>query len=151
MTVGVRLVHFLVALPILFGFMWFEGLRPAWSWLSVPLLVLIQFALTVGLAYPLAALNVRLRDTQHVVSVLLQMLMFLTPIWYSIDAVPERLRPWFRLSPLAALLEAWRAVILRGQWPDPASLAILAAIAAGALIAGQQLFIAHSHRFVDEL
>lgn len=150
-TVAVRLVHFLVALPILFAFMWSEGIRPDLAWLTLPLLVVVQFAFTAGLAYPLAALNVRLRDTQHVVSVVLQLLMFLTPIFYSLESVPERLRPWFRLNPLVGLLEAWRDVLLRGRWPDAGSLAVLTVVAAVALVGGRRVFVNQSHQFVDEL
>ncbi len=150
-TVGVRFVHFLVALPILFAFMWFKGIQPGSAWLALPLIAGVQFLLSVGLAYPLAALNVSLRDTQHVVFVALQMMMFLTPVFYSMDAVPPKLKPWFQLNPLVGLLEAWREVLLNNRWPNPNTLLTIGLVGAGLLLFGRHLFVAQSHRFVDDL
>ncbi len=150
-TVGVRFFHFAVALPILLGLLAWEGLAPSPAWCALPLLAAVQFALTAGLAYPLAALNVTLRDTQHVIGVLLQLMMYVTPVFYSIEAVPASLRPWFSLNPMVPLLEAWRAVLLRGQWPDAGALLALAALAAALVALGRVVFARQAHRFVEEL
>lgn len=150
-TVAVRLFHFALGLPFLFGLMWWQGIRPSGAWLALPLLVLVQAALTAGIAYPLAALNVRLRDTQHVTAVLLQLLMYLTPIFYSLSFVPEELHRWMYLNPMVSLLEAWRDVLLRGHWPNPVHLGALVLIAGALLLAGRRVFIAQSRKFVEEL
>lgn len=150
-TVGVRFVHFALALPVLFVFLWVQGIHPGWAWAALPLVAAVQFTLSVGLAYPLAALNVSLRDTQHVVGVALQLLMFLTPIFYSLDAVSPATAFWFQFNPLVGLLRAWRDVLLGGRWPDPATLAALGAAAVVLHLAGRRLFVAQSHRFVDDL
>jgi lipopolysaccharide transport system permease protein len=150
-TIGVRLFHFALAMPLLMALLWWQGLRPTWAWLALPLLVVIQFVLTAGLAYPLAALNVRLRDTQHVVSVTLQLSMYLTPIFYTVQHVPEPYRPVLFLNPLVTLIESWRDVLLRAQWPDPTRLTVLTAVAVVLLVLGRRLFVHQSHRFVEEL
>lgn len=150
-TVAVRLFHFSLALPFLLGLLWFQGIRPAGAWIALPLLLLIQFALTAGLAYPLAALNVRLRDTQHVVTVLLQLLMYLSPVFYSLDSVPGEMHGWLHVNPMVSLLGAWRDVLLRGQWPNPVHLSVLVLVAGVLLFAGRRIFIAQSRRFVEEL
>lgn len=150
-TVAVRFFHFLLAVPILLFLLWANQLYPTTAWLSVPLIAVIQFALTVGLAYPLAALNVRLRDTQHIVRVLLQLGMYLTPVFYSADRVPESARWLYELNPMVWLLGAWRSVLIDGRWPDPASISVLAALAVVLLWSGRRLFVAQSHRFVEEL
>lgn len=150
-TIGVRLFHFLLALPLLIGLLAWQGIRPSWAWTALPLLLLVQFALTAGFAYALAALNVRRRDTQHVVAVLLQLLMYLSPVFYSIEAVPPEYRPWYLLNPMVSLLGAWRDVLLHGAWPDPLHLAALGTLASVLLIVGRRIFISHSHRFVEEL
>jgi lipopolysaccharide transport system permease protein len=150
-TIGVRLFHFSLAMPLLMALLWWQGIPPTATWLALPLLVLVQFVLTAALAYPLAALNVRLRDTQHVVTVTLQLSMYLTPIFYSLQHVPEHLRPVMYLNPMVPLIEAWRDVLLRGQWPNFQHLAVLALIGAVLLVIGQRIFVAQSHRFVEEL
>ncbi len=150
-TAGVRFIHFTLALPVLLVFLWLQGIEPGWAWMSLPLIAAVQFTLSVGLAYPLAALNVTVRDTQHVVSVTLQLLMFLTPVYYSLDSVPPSLLPWFRLNPMVGLLEAWRDVLVYSRWPDATTLALLATFAVALHLIGRRVFVAQSHRFVDDL
>lgn len=150
-TIGVRLFHFALAMPLLMALLWWQGLRPTWAWMALPGLIVLQFILTAGLAYPLAALNVRLRDTQHVVSVTLQLSLYLTPIFYSVQHVPEPYRPFLYINPMVTLIEAWRDVLLRAQWPNVAHLAVLGAISLSLLYVGRRIFIRQSHRFVEEL
>jgi homopolymeric O-antigen transport system permease protein len=150
-TVGVRFTHFVVALPLLMIFLVSDGINPGMSWFALPLLIVVQFVFTVALAYPLASLNVAIRDTQHLVSVVLQLLMLVTPIFYSLDLVPPHIRRWFLLNPMLSLLQAWRDVLLHNRWPDLQVLLILSAASAVLLMAGRKLFVAQSHRFVEEL
>jgi len=149
--VSVRLFHFLIALPILFGLLCYQGIRPAWPWFSIPGLLVIQYLLIVGMAYPLASLNVIFRDTQHIVGVLLQLVMFVTPVFYSLDQVPERLHPWFLLNPMVGLIQSWRDVLLDGNWPDPVTLINLLVVGITLLIIGRKTFVAQSHCFAEEL
>jgi lipopolysaccharide transport system permease protein len=150
-TVAVRLFHFAVALPVLVAFMWWQGIEPAWPWLAVPLLVVVQYLLTAGLAYPLASLNVSVRDTQHVVGVLLQLMIFVTPVFYSPRVFPDRWRGLWHLNPMVGMLEAWRAVLMEGRWPDAGVLAALFVAGCVLLAAGRRLFVHQSHRFAEEM
>lgn len=150
-TVAVRFVHLLLALPILLFLLFSSGLYPTVAWISLPLIALIQFALTAALAYPLAALNVWLRDTQHVVRVLLQLSMYLTPVFYSVERVPEAVKDWYLFNPMVWLLGAWRSVLLEGRWPDLAPVAALAGLAGVLLWFGRRAFVAQSHKFVEEI
>jgi lipopolysaccharide transport system permease protein len=150
-TVAVRLFHFSLALPILFGLLWFQGIRPADSWAFLPLLAVIQFALLAGFAYPLAALNVRLRDTQHVVAVLLQLAIYVSPVFYSLEVIPSRLAQWLHLNPMVPMLAAWRDVLLHGRAPNPVDVILLAIFSGSLLLFGRRIFAAESRRFVEEL
>jgi len=150
-TVSVRLFHFIVAWPLLIGMLMYEGLHPNAAWWALPILLLLQYLLAVGLAYPLASLNALHRDTQHIVAVLLQLMMFLTPVFYDIHVVPEEVRQWYYLNPMTSMLEAWRDVLLEGRWPNPHSLSVLTAVAMILIVAGRRIFITQSHRFVEEM
>jgi len=150
-TVGVRLFHLLVALPILFLLLVANGMNPTAAWLTLPFLLALQFLFTVGLAYPLAAIQVTLRDTQHLVGVGLNLLMFLTPVFYASDAISGKFRFWYELNPLAILVQAWRDVLMRGAWPDGRALGLLAAVSVGLAFFGRRFFVAQSHRFVEEM
>ena len=149
--VGVRMFHLLIALPVLFGLLWWQGIRPAWSWLSLPGLMVLQYLLIVGLAYPLAALNVIFRDTQHIVAVLLQLVMFVTPVFYSLDQVPSSMHPWFHINPMVGLIQSWRDVLLHGNWPCPITMGNLFVSGAALMLVGRQTFVRQSDRFAEEL
>jgi len=150
-TVCVRLFHLALALPILFALLWGQGMRPGMPWLALPLLVIVQYLLIAGLAYPLASLNVIFRDTQHIVGVILQLMMFVTPVFYSLGMVPEGMRNWFYLNPMVGMVECWRAVLMENRWPDPGVVAGLLAFGATLLFVGRRVFVSQSHRFIEEL
>lgn len=82
-------------------------------WSFAALLPLVLFLL--GLSWFLAALGVYIRDIQMLIVPLTQLLMFLSPVFYPITALPEALRPWLQLNPLALTIEQMRGVILFGQ------------------------------------
>lgn len=149
--VGVRFFHFAIAFPILLVLLWSGGIRPGWSWLSLPVLAGIQYLLIVGLSYPLASINVIYRDTQHIVGVALQMMIFITPVFYSLEKVmPEHAR-WFYLNPMVGLLQSWRSVLLNNAWPDPWMLGGLFTLGVVLLVFGRRLFVRQSHLFAEEL
>ena len=143
--------HLLIALPVLFGLLWWQGIRPAWSWVSLPGLMALQYLLIVGIAYPLAALNVIFRDTQHIVTVMLQLIMFVTPVFYSLDQVPKSMHAWFHINPMVGLIESWRDVLLHGNWPDAVVMGKLFTVGAVLMLVGRQTFVSQSDRFAEEL
>src|SRR2546425_822667 len=129
-----------------------SGLGVAWSFMTpLPLVMVLQFILTLSLAYLVATANVIFRDTQHLLGVLLQLLFFLSPVFYEASAVPARYQPLYRLNPLVHLLDAYRAVLLRGTLPEGLPLLVLGVVAVGLLYVGLKVFTHTSYRFVEEL
>lgn len=96
--------------------LWGTGLSGIVWLLPVVLLPLIGFVL--GLSWFLAALGVYIRDIQHLIVPLVQLMMFMSPVFYPISALPEGLQPWLQLNPLAVVIEQTRALILFGHPPD---------------------------------
>lgn len=114
-------LHFLVGFAVLLAFSAVigDGLRIGALWAPVVLLPLVL--LTVGLIWILASLGVYLRDLPQVMGMVTTVLMFLSPLFYPIDAIPEQYRFLIRLSPLALPIEQIRAVVLWGKpldWAD---------------------------------
>ncbi len=110
-------IHFFFALPVLVSFIVFTGGQFYVSWLwQVPALILLQFALLYPFALIFSLLNVFVRDVEYLIGISLSMLFFLTPIVYPITMAPDAYRLYFELSPLAALIELWRGVLLQGQF-----------------------------------
>jgi lipopolysaccharide transport system permease protein len=124
------MVNFLLALPLLFAFVLASGLRPGLALLALPLLAVIQYALTLALALALAMVTVRFRDLQHMIANLLTLWFFLTPVLYPVSFVPEAYRPLVALNPMAAVVVGYQDVLYHGRWPAPEPLVVTAAGAA---------------------
>jgi lipopolysaccharide transport system permease protein len=144
-------VHFLLALPILFAFLRLHGSPLTGTVLMLPLVVALQFALTMSLAYLVAALHVTFRDMQYLVGLGLQLLMFLTPVFYDAARVPALERGPYRMNPMVHLCDAYRAILIHGEFPDATSLLVLGACVVGLLAAGRVIFTRASDRFVEEI
>ncbi len=123
--------------------------HPTWALLPVAWLPMVLWGL--GVAWALAALGVFLRDLQAMVSLLVTMLFFLSPVFYPLDALPPELRTVFRLNPVAVFVEDARRVLVFGLPPDwPWT---LAATATGVLVLslGYALFMRCKPAFADVL
>lgn len=107
----VSLVVWLVACIILFGQLQATALL-------LPLIMLPLLLFLLGVVWFLASLGVYLRDVSQVVGVLTSMLMFLSPIFYPLTALPEQYRAVLEANPLTPAVEGARAVLFLGQQPD---------------------------------
>jgi lipopolysaccharide transport system permease protein len=150
-TVASNMVHFVLSLPILFGLLVLSGIPLTHTVIALPLLVAIQFAFILACTYPVAAIHVWFRDIQHIVRVFVQLLFYLTPVFYRTSDVPARLRSIYRLNPMAQIVDTYRAVLIDGAWPSPAGVLYVAIAAAALLAIGMSWFRRASYRFADEL
>jgi lipopolysaccharide transport system permease protein len=120
--VGARFVDFLAAALVLAGMLVWYGIAPTAWLLLVPVLVLIQIVLILGLSLVTSALNVSFRDLAPVVTLGLQVWLYVTPVSYALDlartALPEALWPIYMLNPMVGLIDAFRAVVAHGRAPD---------------------------------
>lgn len=121
----------------------FEGLL-----IAIPLWLMLVIAVT-GLALLLSALQVFIRDVEHILMPLLMILMFLTPILYPLSLVPDNLRPWVALNPFGWLVERLRNALLDGnltlRWEDAIALVIALAL----FVIGRAVFRRLSPYFED--
>ncbi len=116
--------------------------------IAIPLWLVMALAVT-GLALALAALQVYIRDIEHVLMPTLMILMYLTPILYPLALVPEALRPWVDANPFGWLVERMRDALLDGRLAFAPGDAV-AVVVAGALFAGGRwIFLRLSPLFED--
>jgi len=115
------------------------GRLPTVEWLALPVLLGVQLVVILGVALPLAAIVPYFPDARYAVDVMLRTLMLASGIFFTFDQVPEPYRDWIFFNPMASLIEGYRAVLLRGEWPDLSLLACAAA--AGAVSVGVSLLI----------
>jgi lipopolysaccharide transport system permease protein len=104
-----------------------------WTIIFFPLVILPLILAATGISWLLASLGVYLRDIQQFTKPLTSAMMFLSPVFYPISAVPESYRSWVMLNPLAHILEEGRNTLIFGIMPDWPSLGI--ALVAGLVLA----------------
>lgn len=104
-------VDFVISLFLLLPLTFIYGLRPTWSLLLIPVAMSVTMVLATGLGLFLAALNVRYRDFQYIVPFLIQVLLYASPVVFSVQIVPIHLRFWYYLNPLAGLLDLFRFAV----------------------------------------
>lgn len=122
------------------------------SLVLLPLLFALQFVFALGLGYLLSALNLFVRDVAHLIGVFLMVWMFSTPIFYPAAMVKKAGYEWvLELNPMCWLVDAYRDVLLFGQWPDFALLGRFAVVALVALFVGARFFAKSKQRFPDLL
>lgn len=86
--------------------------------LLIPVLLVPQLLMTLGISWLMASLGVFIRDMTHVNQLMLQMLMYLTPILYPENLIPAGYRWLVDLNPLAPLIRSYRFILLEGRMPD---------------------------------
>ena len=146
-----NLLNFLLALPILFFFLWLAGIQLGALIFFLPIIIALQALFTLSLSYFVATFHVFFRDTQHLVGVFLFLLFYLTPIFYNADVIPTRYQMLYRLNPVLQLLEAYRDILLNNSWPSAFSLLLVGGASVVGLFFGYHVFIRASYRFVEEL
>jgi lipopolysaccharide transport system permease protein len=127
------LFHFTVSLAVLLAFLLAVERTLHWTLLLLPFVMLPLLLLTLGLSWLLASLGVYIRDVGQSVGVITMVLMFLSPIFYPVSAVPEAVRGLIRWNPLTLAIEQAREVVVFGHPPDWSGLAMMTIV--GAVVA----------------
>lgn len=113
-TMASAAFHLLISFCVwLLFYLLFFGIPPITIAL-LPLVLLPLMLLTLGLSWLLASLGVYLRDVAQVVTVITTVLMFLSPIFYSVSSLPENYRPFLKANPLTLTIEEARSVMIWG-------------------------------------
>jgi lipopolysaccharide transport system permease protein len=132
-AMGAALFHSLISLGVLLAaFAIFNGYLH-WTVIFAPLVLFPLVILTMGLAWMLASLGVFLRDVGQAIGILTTILMFLSPVFYPITAVPEEFQPFILANPLTFIIEQARDVLIWGRepnWPGLAGYTSVAAVIA---------------------
>ncbi len=87
------------------------GVTPNWRMLLIPLLIVPALLLALGIGILLAALNVKYRDVKYVLPFLIQIFMFISPVFYSLSMLPAESVALWQFNPLTGILENFRALL----------------------------------------
>ena len=112
------LVDFAVSFIILIAMMVYYGFMPTFNILFLPVFLLLALATALGVGLWLSALNVKYRDFQYTVPFLIQIGLYASPVVYASSLVPESLRVWYGLNPMAGVIEGFRWALLGSGAPS---------------------------------
>jgi lipopolysaccharide transport system permease protein len=147
--VGSAIFHSALSLLVLLIGAIFGAGTLHWTILFLPLVYVPLVLFSLGLAWLLASLGVFLRDIGNVISVLVQLLFFVTPIFYSINHVPPLVRPIMRYNPLAMIVDNFGRVVTDGLSPDWSELGLITVISAVVAVCGYAWFMKIKRAFAD--
>ncbi len=125
------------------------GISPAAALL--PFIMVLEFFFALGLTLIVSAVNVYFRDLEYILGILTQVWMYLTPVLYSIDQVPEHLRGVLSFNPMAAVIVAYRDILFYQKAPDMSTLVATVLCAAVALAIGVLVFNKLQRNFAEEM
>jgi lipopolysaccharide transport system permease protein len=145
------LINFGIVFALYLVFLALIGHWPGWLLLALVPLLLLQVLFTLGLGIFLGTLNVFFRDVGQLTGVVLQFWFWLTPIVYTMPALPEGASQWLRYNPLWPLMLAYQSLFLEQRLPIFSTLLPLALLTLFFLLLGAWFFLTRVGELVDEL
>ncbi|MEI9479289.1 MAG: ABC transporter permease [Deltaproteobacteria bacterium] len=143
------LVDFAIAFLLLIGMMFYYGIPLRWTILTLPLFILLALATSLAAGLWLSALNVKYRDVRYVIPFLTQFWLFLTPVAYPSSMVPEAIRPFYGLNPMAGVVEGFRWALLGTTGGAGALMVVSVIVVLVLLVGGFYYFRRFERTFAD--
>lgn len=150
-AVVVGFIDFLVAATLLAALMLYYGIGITWTVLFLPVVILVQFAFTAGIALLVAMANLFFRDVKYVFEVLLTVWMFATSVVYPIERIGGRLGTLLAFNPMTPIIDGYRAVLLRGELPAALPFAAASLLALAILAVSWISFHRAEFRFAEDV
>lgn len=145
------LFDFVVSFLVLIVLNMFFGFFPNVKFLYIPAILLVEILFILDLALVLSVLNVVRRDITYVVSFLITLYMFLTPVFFAISALPESLQHFYFINPMGAIIDAFKNVIFYNYEPKWLSLLIATGVLLLLFVPSYKFFKRAEKLFADVL
>ncbi len=145
----INLVDFAVGLFILVGMMLWYQIVPPLTLLFLPLFVAVAVATALSVSLWLSALNVKYRDVASIVPLMTQLWMFASPVLYPASLVPESMRFYYGLNPMAGVIEGFRWAVLGKAAPDWRMVVVSLGVVVILLVGGVIFFRRVERTFAD--
>ncbi|MFA5750426.1 MAG: ABC transporter permease [Candidatus Shapirobacteria bacterium] len=150
-TIIAKIIDFLFASTVLIVYMIIYQIPININILWIFPIFFIQQIFTIGLSLFFAAANLLYRDIQYLLSMVLLLWMYVTPVIFPADLVPEKYRFVFQINPMAVIINAYRQVILAGGPPKYSSLIIATILSFTILLLGLKYFKSREKIFADNI
>ena len=150
-SVTSALVNFFISCIIILAFCIFGGVGISASLLWLPLVALIQYVMLLGFTFILSAIEMYMRDIEHIVNFVLAMAFYATPILYTPDIFPDNLSWILKINPMAYLVNAYRDIFLYHQNPSLYGLIVVGVFSVAIFIIGYIVFERLQKGFAEEV
>ena len=150
-VVANALLNFAIVFGLFLAFLVASGNFPGWVVLAVLPVLALQMAFAMGLGIVLGVLNVFFRDVGQFFGIFLQFWFWLTPIVYPVSILPEAIKPFLAINPMASVMTAYQSILVNHQWPYWFSMWPTAMLTVGLCLLGLHLFKKNVGEMVDEL
>jgi lipopolysaccharide transport system permease protein len=143
------MVHFVISIPVIVAFMLGFHVVPSPTWIVLlPLMMVVQFLFTTGVALTLASCNLFFRDLERMTLIFVTLWFFVTPVLFPVSKIPEQFQWTAYANPMAPIIICWREMFLHGSVP-PAALAAACGWAALAFGVGWWVYRSLQWRFAE--
>ena len=120
-TVITSFIDFLISLLLMFALMLYYQYMPGWQIVFLPFFMLLAFLASLGPGLWVTGLNVKYRDFRYIVPFVVQFGLYISPVGFSINVVPEKYRLIYSLNPIVGVIDGFRWCVLGGSvkmyWP----------------------------------
>lgn len=116
-TVVTAFVDFLISFIILLGMMVYYQFVPGWNLMLLPLFIILALLASLGPGLWITALNVKYRDFRYVVPFVIQFGLYISPVGFSTNVIPEKWRLLYSLNPMVGVIDGFRWCILGVESP----------------------------------
>lgn len=116
-TVVTAFVDFLISFIILLGMMIYYQFLPGWNLLLLPIFIILALLASIGPGLWITALNVKYRDFRYVIPFVVQFGLYISPVGFSSNVIPEKWRLLYSLNPMVGVIDGFRWCILGSESP----------------------------------
>lgn len=146
------LVNFLITCVVMFIFLICSGIGFSWYILYLPVVILAQYLLTLGILFITSAINVYIRDFEYIINFIMQMLFYATPILYSIDIFNGNfIGSVIKINPMTTIINCYRDILYWHNSPHIVSLLVVLGLSALLCCFGLIIFRKLSKGFAEEV
>jgi ABC-type polysaccharide/polyol phosphate export systems, permease component len=150
-TVCSNFMNMLFSFIIVFAALFFFGIGISPALVFLPVIMVIQFFFVLGLVLIFSALTVYFRDLEHILGIFTMAWFYITPIIYSMDQIPDRLKPVAYANPMTSITLSYQDILVNKQFPDFNHLTLTIVFSVVFMFIGYVVFQKLQRRFAEEL
>ena len=150
-TATSNLINFLITGIIVIIVLLVSGIGIGPSILILPIVILMQYILQLGLAFIFSSITVYIRDVEYLLNVFMMLMFYLCPIVYSANMIPNKFLPIFKLNPMFHIIGYYRSILYYKEFPNMLNVFLLFVACVGIMIVGYLIFRKCKKRFAEEL